>query len=394
MAQGEKGTGAGPGTGTGTGTGPEAQASLNGGRPAPMFGTIVLAGVGLVGGSVGLGIRQRFLAEKVIGLDRDPTVLDAARGLGVIDEARLEPGAWLADADLVVLATPAKTLVPLATLLAPHLRADTIVTDVGSVKREVVDGLRRLRFVGGHPMAGSDRAGVLNADAGLLETAVWVLTPDERTDTEALERVRAFVTALGSRPILTSPEQHDRLVAVVSHLPYLAAVALTTLVDEGDERELKMLLAAGGFRDLTRVASGSPLMSRDMVAGNRDAVRRAVRAFREKLEALEAQLDDDEALLDRAQTAKRVRDGMPIVRRSLLPARYELVIAVPDRAGEFARITNALGDAQVNIKDLEVLAVRETGGAIRIAVESEAALTEAKRALQAAGYEVRQRNGG
>lgn len=369
-------------------------AAAEAGRPAPMFGTVVLAGVGLIGGSVGLGIRQRFLADEVIGLDRDPTVLDAARGLGVIDSAQLEPGSWLERADLVLLATPAKTIVPFANRIAPYLRPDTIVTDVGSVKREVVAGLRSLRFVGGHPMAGSDRAGVLNADAALLETAVWVLTPDDSTDPDALASVKAFVTALGARPIHTSPEQHDRLVAVVSHLPYLTAVALTTLVEEGDERDLKMLLAAGGFRDLTRVASGSPLMSRDMLAGNRDAVREAVRGFRRQLELLEHQLDDDALLLERAENAKRTRDAMPIVRRSLLPARFELVIAVPDRSGEFARITRALGEAGVNIKDLEVLAVRETGGAIRIAVESEAALAEAKRALGQAGYEVRQRNGG
>ncbi len=363
-------------------------------RPPSMFGTVVLVGVGLIGGSVGLGIRQRFLADQVIGLDRDPTVLDAARGLGVIDRAQLEPGPWLEDADLVLLSTPAQTLVPLAQRLAPYLRPDTIVTDVGSVKHEVVSGLRNLRFVGGHPMAGSDRAGVLNADAALLETAVWVLTPDEHTDPDALKHVQDFVTALGARPILTSPEQHDRLVAIVSHLPYLAAVALTTLVDQGEERDLKMLLAAGGFRDLTRVASGSPLMSRDMVAGNRDAVRSALGAFRRELETMEQLLGDDEALLARAEGAKRIRDGMPIVRRSLLPARFELVIAVPDRSGEFARITQALGAADVNIKDLEVLAVRETGGAIRIALESEQALARARVVLAEAGYEVRQRNGG
>ncbi len=381
-------------------------------RPAPLLSTVVVAGVGLIGGSLALGARQRFLAERVIGLDRDPTVLDAARGLGVIDEAHLAPGPWLERVDLVVLATPARSLVPLGREIFPFLSEHAVVTDVGSVKEPVVRGLRDVaegRFVGGHPMAGSERAGVLNADAALLENAVWVLTPDSGrtaapdagasaaqysgTSERALGTVRGFVEALGARTIETSPEQHDRLVAIVSHLPYLAAVALTTLVDQGDERGLKMLLAAGGLRDLTRVASGDPRMSRDMVSGNRAAVSAALRAFRDELAALERLLDDPEALEERAAEAKRVRDSIPIVRRNLLPARYEVVIAVPDRPGEFARITQALGAEGVNIKDLEVLGVRESGGAIRLAFEDEDALERGKRVLAAAGYEVRGRNG-
>ncbi len=363
-------------------------------RPPPLLGTVVVAGVGLIGGSVGLGARQRFLASKVIGFDRDPAVLDAARGLGAIDEARFAPGDWLREADLVVLAAPTRSLVPLGKALLPHLRDDALVTDVGSVKGPVVDGLRSPRFVGGHPMAGSERGGVLNADAALLENAVWVLTPEaDITDAAALAAVRSFVSALGARPIEVSVAQHDRLVASVSHLPYLAAVALTALLDQGEERSLMALLAAGGFRDLTRVASGDPLMSRDMVAGNIAAVREALRGFRAQLERLEGLLDDPEALLDAAEAAKRARDGIPIVRRTLLPARHEVVIAVPDRPGELARITAALGAVDVNVRDIEVLGVRESGGAIRLAVDSDDELVRASAALREAGYEVRSRNG-
>lgn len=363
-------------------------------RPRSLFRTIVVAGVGLIGGSVGLGVRQRFLAERVIGYDRDPAVLDAARGLGAIDEAQLAPGPWLAEADLVVLASPARSLVPLGRSLLPHVGPSTILTDVGSVKGPVIAGMRAPRFVGGHPMAGSERGGVLNADAALLENAVWVLTPEAGiTDPAALALVREFVTALGARPIEVDPEQHDRLVATVSHLPYLASVALTALVDEGEERALMMLLAAGGFRDLTRVASGDPVMSRDMVAGNRGPVRQALRSFRTQLERLEELLDDPDALLAAGEAAKHTRDGIPIVRRSLLPAKHEVVLAVPDRPGELARITNALGDANVNVKDIEVLGIRESGGALRLAFETGDELIRATAALREAGYEARSRNG-
>lgn len=360
-------------------------------RPAALFDTIVIAGVGLIGGSIGLGVRQRFLANRVVGLDQDPAALEAAMGLGVIDEARFEPGRWLAEADLVVLATPARTLVPLGLELAPHLAPGAIVTDVGSIKAEVVAGLAPLRFVGGHPMTGSERIGVQHADAALLENAVWVLTPQERTDPEALARVREFVIQLGAKPLETGPAQHDRLVAAVSHVPYLAAVALTRFVAHDEDRDLLMLLAAGGFRDLTRVASGNPRMSRDMVVGNRQAVQAALGRFRAQLRELEAALDDPDEVLAMAEAAKRSRDAFPIVRRSLLPARFEVVIAVPDRPGELARITRALGEANVNIKDIEVLSVREAGGAVRLAFENEEEQRAGTRALTEAGYEARGR---
>ncbi|MDQ3460005.1 MAG: prephenate dehydrogenase [Deinococcota bacterium] len=360
-------------------------------RPSPLFHTVVIAGVGLIGGSVGLGVRQRFLAERVVGLDRDPAALEAALGLGAIDEIRLHPGDWLMEAGLIVLAPPARAVAPLAESLLPFVGPEAILTDVGSVKAEVVRRLAAARFVGGHPMAGSERVGVQHASAALLENAVWVLTPAETTDPSALASVRRFVEALGAKPIEVAPEQHDRLVAAVSHLPYLAAVALTQLVAEDKDRDLMMLLAAGGFRDLTRVASGNPTMSRDMVAANREAIRETLGAFRQRIEALERLLDEPDALLERAEAAKHSRDAIPIVRRSLLPARFEVVIAVPDRPGELAKITRALGDAEVNVKDIEVLAIREAGGAIRLAFESNEELKRATAALTGAGYEARGR---
>ena len=350
-------------------------------RPAAVVGTVVLAGVGLIGGSVGLGLQQRFLARRVVGFDLDPGVLDAARGLGIIDEAQLHAGPWLAQADLVVLAAPARSLVRLAREMAPFLRPDCVVTDVGSAKADVVAALTgELRFVGGHPMAGSERVGVLHADAALLENAVWVLTPTAATDRAALALVERLVVALGAHAIEVDPDLHDRLVATVSHVPYLAAVALTHLVAEAEERELLMLLAAGGFRDLTRVASGSPRMSRDMVVANRAAVRDAAARFGRALTALAERLDDPDALLDAAEAAKRTRD--------------EVVIAVPDRPGQLARITAALGDAEVNVKDIEVLGIREAGGALRLAFETLDEQRRAADALRAAGYEARVRGNG
>ena len=357
----------------------------------PMFQTAVIAGVGLIGGSLALGLRQRGLVGHVIGYDASPEALQEALALGVIDEARASMGEWLRDADLVVLAAPVKVLPALARELAPFIGTHTVVTDVGSVKASIAAELEALgvkQFVPGHPMAGSERGGVQNASAALLENAVWVLTPTETTPLTALSRVRRMVEALGAAPVVMPPEAHDQLVATISHLPYLASLALTHMVAR-DER--LSLLAAGGFRDLTRVASGDPRMSRDMVVENRSALREAIGRFVRQLEHLAETLDQPEELLAAATEGKRTRDSLPVVKRSLLPPRYDLVVATPDKPNQLGIITNALGLAGVNIKDIEVLSVREQGGALRLGLETQGDVTQAGELLRALGYQTRGR---
>ena len=360
-------------------------------KAQPMFGVAVIAGVGLIGGSLALGLRQRGLVGHVIGYDASPEALQEALALGVIDEARASVGEWLRVAGLVVLAAPVKVLPALARELAPFIGTHTVVTDVGSVKASIAAELEALgvkQFVPGHPMAGSERGGVQNASAALLENAVWVLTPTETTPLTALSRVRRMVEALGAAPVVMPPDAHDQLVATISHLPYLASLALTHMVAR-DER--LSLLAAGGFRDLTRVASGDPRMSRDMVVENRVALREAIGRFVRQLEHLSGTLDEPEELLAAATEGKRTRDSLPVVKRSLLPPRYDLVVATPDRPNQLGIITNALGLAGVNIKDIEVLSVREQGGALRLGLETQGDVTRAGELLRELGYETRGR---
>mgnify|MGYP000155444581 CR=1 FL=1 len=360
-------------------------------KPARLFGTVVVAGVGLIGGSIALAARQRFVADRVVGLDPDGEALEVASFHGVIDAAHTAPGEWLREADLVVLATPSRRIAGLLEEIEPFLRADALVTDVGSVKAPIAREAMRSTFVPGHPMAGSDRAGVRHADAALLENAVWVLTPTSRTDEAATAKVEGFVETLGARPVRLDPEQHDRLVATVSHLPYVTAVALTRLATESGEAEWTSLLAAGGFRDLTRVASGSPVMSRDMVVANAGAVADAVDGLIGELERLKEDLADADAFGSVAVAAKQARDAIPVVRRSVLGPRPEVVLAVPDTPGQLMRITAACGEADVNIKEIEVLSIREAGGAVRLAFEDQDTLERAVVALSAAGFEARQR---
>ncbi len=355
------------------------------------FDTAVVAGVGLIGGSVALGLRERLLARRIIGLDASAAALEEALALGVIDEARTAPGEWLSSADLVVLAVPVKVLASLARSLAPYLAPGALITDVGSVKTGIAAEFEALgvrSFVPGHPMTGSERGGVANASAGLLENAVWVLTPTERTPLTALSRMRRLVEQLGAAPVVMPPDAHDKLVATVSHLPYLASLALTHMVAR-DER--LSLLAAGGFRDLTRVASGDPRMSRDMVVENKAALREALHSFSRQLSHLADTLDDPEELLLAASEGKRTRDNLPVVKRSLLPPKYDLVVAVPDKPNQIGAITRILGEASINIKDIEVLAIREHGGAIRLGLEEVGDVDRAAALLREEGYTTRNR---
>ena len=354
----------------------------------PLFRKVGVFGVGLLGGSVALGLKERFLAEEVHAYDQDPSALEKALFLGAVDRVHAEIGPWVGELDLGVLAAPVGALPALGEALSPLAHPESLWTDVGSVKGKVVALLEGLlpHYLGGHPMAGSEKAGVEHAHAGLLENAVWVLTPTERTSPKAREGARRLVEALGAYPLEVSPLLHDELVARVSHLPYLLALALNRMVARSPHRDLLMFLAAGGFRDLTRVASGSPRMSRDMVVENKEALKGAIEELRGLLLELEELLEAPEALLRAAEEAKRTRDSLPIVRRSLLPEMHDLVVQVPDRPGEIARIATALGEAGVNIKDIEVLTIREAAGAIRLSFATRTEREEARRVLVQAGY--------
>jgi prephenate dehydrogenase len=366
-------------------------------RPEPVFGKVVISGVGLIGGSVALGLRERFLAAEVIGFDAEPEALSNALGLGVIDAAKLEPGDWLRDADIVVFAAPVRALPGLVAAVAPFVGVETLLTDVGSVKTPLLETLSTLpgdlrsRFVGGHPMAGSERGGVANANAGLLQNAIWVLTPGVETRAGAVSRVRLMVESLGAKAVVFDALAHDRLVATVSHLPYLSALALTRLIARHEDRDGLALLAAGGFRDLTRVASGDARMSRDMVVENRAALREALSRYRAELESLEAMLFAPEMLLEAALEGKRTRDSLPVVKRSLLPVLHDVIVGIPDKPGEFARVASLLAEASINIKDVEVLSMREDGGALRLGFALLEEATQARGVLEVAGYTARGR---
>jgi prephenate dehydrogenase len=280
------------------------------------FQKVTVAGVGLLGGSLGLALRQRQMADKVDGLVRRSTSVSECMRLGVVDHATRDARRAAAEADLIVICSPLSQMRDLVEAMRPAFKPGVIVTDVGSVKGPVVDELESLitagggHFVGSHPMAGAEKTGPGAARPDLFDGAVCVVTPTARTSTIALSRVEALWEALGALPIRMTPELHDELVSRSSHLPHVVAAGLANYVLSPIQPREQALLCANGFRDTTRVASGSPAMWRDIVMANRHNLARVLGVFIADLEELKHALDqgDAKSVEEFLETAKRRRD--------------------------------------------------------------------------------------
>ena len=268
---------------------------------------------------------------------------------GIIDASGLDP-----DAEIVFVATPVGEVPEAARQALDGTSA--VVTDVGGVKASVVEQVADRRFVGGHPMAGSEQEGLDGATADLFEGAVWVLTPVEDTDPAAFTLVRSVVSSLGAEVIEVSPERHDHLVAVVSHVPHLTAAALMTLAATRAEEQRGLLrLAAGGFRDMTRIASGHPGIWPDICVANRTAIAATLDDLVAALTTLRDDVsgEDRPALLSTLSAARAARNSLPS--RSVRPGELaEVRVPIKDRPGELATITTLATDLDVNIYDIEI----------------------------------------
>ena len=281
-----------------------------------MIERLAVVGLGLLGGSVAKAARVRGLARSIVAVGRRLETIEAARHDGTVDEVTTDLARGLRGADFCLLATPVTTLERMLPSVWAAAADGAVLTDVGSTKANIVAaadrlaGERPLRFVGSHPMAGSEKSGYGVARAGLFHGATVVLTPTERTDAGALARVAALWEALGARIVRLEPAAHDRAVAAVSHLPHLVADALVDAVVRMDAGFLEV--AGKGFRDTTRIAAGSPQMWREIFHDNRAALGEALAAFRKSLDHLEAMvaMGDGDALERELDRLKQVRDRL------------------------------------------------------------------------------------
>jgi prephenate dehydrogenase len=284
---------------------------------AVLYRKVALVGVGLLGGSLALAVRERKLASVVQGYVRRDTSITECEEAGLHDFAARNLSEVVRDADLVILCTPLAQMLGLTQQFLPALKKGAIVSDVGSVKASVIADLETLvseagaHFVGAHPMAGAEKTGVASARVDLFRNAVCVLTPTARTHAPALQQTEEFWRTLGARVLKLTPELHDELVARCSHLPHIVAAALANLVLNSAHPKEQPMLCANGFRDTTRVASGSPEMWRDIADANRKQIRQVLGDFIDELQEVRHALDagDSKALEKFFTQAKQSRDS-------------------------------------------------------------------------------------
>ncbi|MDI3327338.1 MAG: prephenate dehydrogenase [Alicyclobacillaceae bacterium] len=361
------------------------------------FGRIAVVGCGLIGGSLALAWRRAEIAGEIVGVDSQPDHLRAALELGAVDRA-LPLREAVGEADAVVLAVPVRqSLILLRELAGIPLAKGCLITDVGSTKREICRTAGSLLpkdvyFIGGHPMAGSEKSGIRAASPRLFENAVYVLTPREGENPEAVERARALVSATGAQVLLLDPERHDRLVAAVSHLPHVVAAQLVDQVAALEDTDpLYPVLAAGGFRDVTRVASGHPVMWRDILLTNGDELRPLLERWREQIGVILDWIDrkDGEALESFFRRAADWRDSLPVRGRGAIRPVYQCTVDVPDETGIIGRIATLLADEGIGLRNIGILESREEDiGQLILTFGDEGERDEAVSLLESRGYRV------
>lgn len=361
---------------------------------------IGIIGLGLIGGSLGMALCRQPGNLRVVGYDSEPATGQEALARQGVHEIAVSLESVVRGADLVVVAVPVGKIEQVVAEIASALAPGAIITDVASTKGRFAKVIPPLLppgvyYVGGHPMAGSEQSGIAAADPFLFQNAVYLLTPGSETPPQVLAALEQFIGMVGGLPLQLAPEEHDLMVAVVSHLPHLSAAALVNVAAEFNQRYPGTLaLAAGGFHDTTRVAMGSPVLWREIFASNRASLLRVLKAMHGELAAFIAALSvgemaEVEARLERATVIRR---ELPARKKGFLTLLYELVVVIEDRPGTIAEVIDIL--KEINIKDIEILRVREgEGGTLRLAFEDENALKNADQLLRARGFMTQVRGG-
>ena len=349
---------------------------------------VAVLGVGLMGGSIGLAAKEHVDGAEVVGFGRDPDRLRAAVDRGAIDTAVGSLEEAVEGAELCFACAPVGVLPDLVRAALDASGPDTLVTDVGSTKQDLVGRIGDPRFVGGHPIAGAETAGVEHARADLFHNAVWYLTPHEQSGGLLYERLHRFVVEVGARPVAVDAETHDRLVAVFSHLPHVLANVLASQAAARLSEHGEALRQVGpSFRDMTRVAGANTAMWGDIYRSNRAAIAEEIRRFRAELDEVERRLEagDVEDWNDRARDDRRVllesaATGGPV---------HELRLTVPNRPGIVAQVALELGRAGVNILDMALAPASDMRtGAMSLWIAGDAQALRARELISGLGFPV------
>lgn len=351
-------------------------------------------GLGLIGGSIAKALRASIPDIRITVYDIDENTLAQAKSDGVADHIVSLIDASFSSCSYIFLCAPVSGNAENLTALKEFLSPSCILTDVGSVKSGIHERIEALglegRFIGGHPMAGSERYGYANSKARLLENAYYILTPTPKTSTGQLEDYRKLVTAMGAIPLVLDAAQHDYVTAAVSHLPHIVASSLVNLVKESDSEEGTMkMIAAGGFKDITRIASSSPDMWQQICLTNTDNIIRLLEDYIRALSAVRDRLcaKDAHVLYDFFNNARVYRDSFIEASSGPIKKSYSITIDIADETGALASVATMLALHNISIKNIGIVHNRELQeGALRIEFYEENDIETAARILQGRGY--------
>ena len=357
-----------------------------------VFGFI---GLGLIGGSIARALRAAFPGCRVIAADPDAMALSLAKHDGVVSETASVGPAFSA-CRVIFLCAPVSTNAASLEALKPYLSSGTIVTDTGSVKGDTMRCAGNLGlsgcFIGGHPMTGSERTGYRNSKALLLENAWYILTPAEQVPEEDTAYMRSLVSAMGAMPLVLTPSEHDRVTAAVSHLPHIVSAALVNLVRESDSEEGTMKqVAAGGFKDITRISSSSPEMWEQICMTNRGPILSLLDRYIRELTDFRAHLAEGEAEEMNAYfgNARAYRESFSDSASGPIKSSYSVRVDVADQPGVIAELAIILANRQISIKNIGISHNREfEEGVLAIEFHTEKAAEQARFLLISRGYTV------
>ncbi|MFB4163407.1 prephenate dehydrogenase [Alteribacillus sp. JSM 102045] len=357
---------------------------------------ICIIGMGLIGGSIALSIKKEHNVH-ITGVDIDKNQLKLAQSLQVIDDTASGVAAGVEGADLIIIAVPVtKTECIIEELETLPLKEGSIITDVGSTKERIFQKAKHLykkgvTFIGGHPMAGSHKSGVQAAKSHLFENAFYILTPCVNTNTNKIIQLQNWLKGTKARFIELTPKQHDKLAGLISHFPHIIAAGLVHQVkNTKKEDQLVSRLAAGGFRDITRIASASPVMWRDILLHNKDTILTLLYNWKDEMKKVEQLLHEEngDEILEYFNSAKTFRDGLPVKEKGALPSFYDLFVDVPDHPGVISDVTGILGKAGISITNIRIIETREDiMGVLQLTFRSDKDREDGRQNLENALYE-------
>ena len=356
--------------------------------------TIGFIGLGLIGGSIAKTIRKFHPDYHILAYAKHKETLAAALNCNAIDAVLEEKDERYHTCDYIFLCAPVEYNIEYLKYLKNVISDDCIITDAGSVKGPIHKAVEELGmdhcFIGGHPMAGSEQSGFEHSSDHLLENAYYILTPTTKTSPERLEEFRSLVTQLGAVALVLDYHLHDYATAAISHLPHIIAYSLVNLVKKSDDADETMkTIAAGGFKDLTRIASSSPVMWQNICQSNSEQIVRLIDAYEEMLEKTKHDIlsSDADALLQDFQSAKDYRDSIVITNKGPIKEIYELYLDLLDEAGGIATVATILASNHLSIKNIGIIHNREfEEGVLRIEFYDEESCVKAQGVLKERNY--------